>query len=180
MNKIQHQPLPKPGHFQVFSTSHVAGTVMWMSALAHMVHTSEGMRAFFLCASPSCPSIPVVPWWAQTLTWSLASKQTAKCASDLALLWSSHAAGVTTVLQPGREPARTGGGDGEAKLCQEWAWGMQQRSHCRAGTDTCRSFQACGLLKLLDGGLSQSLGNGQWAMTCTHCIFILLSICQIQ
>lgn len=39
---------------------------------------------------------------------------------------------------------------------------------------------ACGLLELLDGGLSQSLGNTQWAMTCTHCIFILLSICQIQ
>lgn len=153
---------------------------MLVSALAHMIHTSEGMKAAFPMRQPLLSQYFTCAMVGSAPDFSLPSKQTAKCASNLALPWSSHAAGVTTVLQPDREPARTGGGDGEAKLCQEWAWGMQQRSHCRAGTDTCRSFQACGLLKLLDGGLSQSLGNAQWAMTCTHCIFILFSICQIQ
>lgn len=136
----------QPGAFQVFCTFPAPWALRrWDSSagcqVEHTWNTPVTGQEPFLRTSPSCRSISVVPWWARTQSRPLAFKQTVQCASGLALPWSSHAAGVTTVLQPDHEPSRTGGGDGEAKLCQEWAQGMQQRSHCRAGTNTCRSFQ---------------------------------------
>lgn len=127
-------------HFSCSMSSTSLGQQCWLSGWAHLEHTSHRTRAFstyqpllsqhFCCALVGSGPEP---------TSSL--QAAVQCASGLALPWSNHAAGVTMVLQPDHEPATTGGGDGEAKLCQEWAWGMQQRSHCRAGTDTCHSFQ---------------------------------------
>lgn len=122
-------------HLSCYMSSVLLGQQCWLSGLAHLVHTKSQdkshfyvppapVTAFPLCHGALRPRADLQP----------PSKQ-------LNLPQVSPAAGVTRVLQPDHDPARTGGGDGEAELCQEWARGTRQRSHCRAGTDTCRSFQ---------------------------------------
>lgn len=127
------------------------GQQCWLAGLAY-----QAQDVSFLGTIPSCHSIPAVPWWAQTLSCSLGSRHTVK---PQVWLWGYHGSPAWSW-----SPARTGGGDGEAKLCQEWAWGMQQRSHCRAGTDTCRSFQpAARSSSWMEGSpKAWETGSGRW------------------
>lgn len=157
-------------HLSCYMTC-VAGTAMLAVGFSTPgTHQITGQEPF-LRATPSRHSISVVPRWTQTQSRSPASKQTVKFASGQSCCRGYQ--GSPAWSWPSQD--------------RGWGWRgrvMPGMSPGNAAEVTLQSgYRHMPLVpapKLLDDGLSQSLGNAPWAMTCTHCISILLSIRQIQ